>query len=101
VHKIIKEAVELESVFTTESLPCSLIGMNAELMIQYVKFVADRISTQLGYGKIYGATCPFDFMETIAMEKKTNFFEARNSVYTKSGVGKTADEMSFSLDTDF
>jgi ribonucleoside-diphosphate reductase beta chain len=101
VHKIIKEAVDIEIEFITESLPCSLIGMNATLMTQYIKFVADRLSTQLGYGKIYHSSNPFDFMEKISMQMKTNMFEGRVTSYAKSGVGKTANEMSFSLDTDF
>ena len=101
VHKIIREAVEIERQFITESLPCSLIGMNAALMTTYIKFVADRLSTQLGYGKIYSANNPFDFMERISLTSKTNFFEGRVTTYAKSGVGKSTDEMSFALDADF
>jgi len=101
VHKIIREAVEIEKEFITESIPCSMIGMNSELMTQYIKFCADRLSTQLGYGKIYSVSNPFDFMERISLEGKDNFFEKRVTSYAKAGVGKTADEMSFSLDTDF
>ena len=101
VHKIIREAVEIELQFITESLPCSLIGMNSGLMGTYIKFVADRLSMQLGYGKIYKVNNPFDFMERIALEGKDNFFEKRVTTYAKSGVGKTASEMSFSLDTEF
>ena len=101
VHKIIREAVKIEKEFITKSLPCDLIGMNARLMSQYIEFVADRLSTQLGYGKIYSATNPFDFMERISLEGKDNFFEKRVSTYAKAGVGKKQEEMTFSTDADF
>lgn len=101
VQKIIREAVKIEKEFITQSLPCDLIGMNSKLMSQYIEFVADRLSTQLGYGKIYSSANPFDFMERISLEGKDNFFEKRVSTYAKAGVGKKADEMNFSLDADF
>ena len=101
VHKIIREAVKIEKQFITESLPCHLVGMNDKLMIQYIEFVADRLSVQLGYGKIYNTQNPFDFMERISLEGKDNFFEKRVTTYAKSGVGKTMDEMSFSLNSTF
>lgn len=101
VHKIIREAVKIEKQFITESLPCHLVGMNDKLMAQYIEFVADRLSSQLGYGKIYSATNPFDFMERISLEGKDNFFEKRVTTYAKAGVGKKQEEMSFSLDADF
>ena len=101
VHKIIREAVKIEKEFITKSLPCDLIGMNSKLMSQYIEFVADRLSVQLGYGKIYSATNPFDFMERISMEGKDNFFEKRVSTYAKAGVGKKAEEMTFSTEEDF
>lgn len=101
VHKIIREAVKIEKQFITESLPCHLVGMNDKLMAQYIEFVADRLSSQLGYGKIYSTSNPFDFMERISLEGKDNFFEKRVTTYAKSGVGKTTDEMSFALDADF
>ena len=101
VHKIIREAVKIEKEFITESLPCHLVGMNHTLMAAYIEFVADRLSTQLGYGKIYSTDNPFDFMERISLEGKDNFFEKRVTSYAKSGVGKTATEMSFALDADF
>lgn len=101
VHKIIREAVKIEKEFITKSLPCDLIGMNAKLMTQYIEFVADRLSVQLGCGKIYSAENPFDFMERISLEGKDNFFEKRVSTYAKAGVGKKADEMTFSTDADF
>ena len=101
VHKIIREAVKIEKQFITESLPCHLVGMNDKLMADYIEVVADRLCTQLGYGKNYNTQNPFDFMERIALEGKDNFFEKRVTSYAKSGVGKTNQEMSFSLDTDF
>jgi len=81
VHAIIQESVEIEKHFITESLPCRLIGMNSKLMKQYIEFVGDRLSLQLGYDKIYGATNPFDFMELISVDTKVNFFERTNSAY--------------------
>ena len=73
MHEIIKEAVEIEKEFICDALPCRLIGMNSNLMTQYIEFVADRLVVQLGYEKIYGAANPFDFMEMISLEQKTNF----------------------------
>jgi ribonucleoside-diphosphate reductase subunit M2 len=81
IYEIIKEAVEIESEFICQALPCKLIGMNAELMTQYIKFVADRLSLQLGYDKIYNLHNPFPWMELISIESKTNFFEKRNDSY--------------------
>ena len=101
VHKIIREAVKIEKQFITEALPCHLVGMNDKLMAQYIEFVADRLSSQLGYGKIYSTVNPFDFMERISLEGKDNFFEKRVTSYAKSGVGKKQEEMSFALDADF
>ena len=100
-HKILREAVKIEKQFITKSLPCELIGMNAKLMTQYIEFVADRLSLQLGYPKIYSATNPFDFMERISLENKDNFFEKRVSTYAKAGVGKKAEEMSFNMEAAF
>lgn len=79
--EIIKEAVAIETDFICEALPCRLIGMNGGLMAKYIEFVADRLSYQLGYGKIYNTACPFDFMELISMDGKTNFFEKRVGDY--------------------
>jgi ribonucleoside-diphosphate reductase beta chain len=101
VHKIIREAVDIEKEFITQSLPCNLIGMNSTLMSQYIEFVADRLATQLGYNKVYSATNPFDFMERISLEGKDNFFEKRVSTYAKAGVGKAPEEMRFALDAEF
>ena len=101
VHKILREAVKIEKHFITKALPCELIGMNAALMKNYIEFVADRLSLQLGYSKIYGATNPFDFMERISLENKDNFFEKRVSTYAKAKVGKAADSMEFSMAESF
>ena len=81
IHELIKEAVEIETEFICEALPCRLIGMNSEMMTQYIQFVADRLCVQLGYKKIYNVSNPFDFMELISLEGKTNFFEKRNDSY--------------------
>ena len=75
--------------------------MNAGLMSQYIEFVADRLLQQLGYARRWGSANPFDFMERISLEGKDNFFEKRVTSYAKAGVGKTREEMSFSLDADF
>jgi ribonucleotide reductase beta subunit family protein with ferritin-like domain len=100
-HKVIREAVKIEKHFITKALPCELIGMNAELMKQYIEFVADRLCLQLGYPKIYRATNPFDFMERISLENKDNFFEKRVSTYAKAAVGKKREDMSFATDAAF
>ena len=100
-HKVIREAVKIEKHFITKALPCELIGMNAELMKQYIEFVADRLCLQLGYPKIYRATNPFDFMERISLENKDNFFEKRVSTYAKAAVGKKREDMQFGLDAAF
>lgn len=100
-HTIIREAVAIEKEFIIESLPCSLIGMNSGLMSSYIEFVADRLCSQLGYGKIYSTVNPFGFMERISLEGKDNFFEKRVTSYAKAGVGKTEEQMSFALDADF
>ena len=82
IHEIIKEAVAIENEFINESLPCRLIGMNSTLMTQYIEFVADRLSVQLGGDKIYNVSNPFDWMELVSIEKKTNFFESRVAEYS-------------------
>ena len=100
--KIITDAVEIEKEFVTDALPVALIGMNAKLMSQYIEFVADRWLSELGYDKYYGATNPFDFMEMISLQGKTNFFEKRVGDYQKSGVlNADAKSQAFSLDEDF
>ncbi len=99
---IIKDAVEIEKEFVTDALPVNLIGMNAELMCQYIEFVADRLLNELIGTKVYGATNPFDFMEMISLQGKTNFFEKRVGDYQKAGVMKGAEDAPrFSLDEDF
>ena len=88
VHSMVADAVAIEKEFILESLPCSLLGMNAVLMGEYLEFVADRLLVQLGYGRRYGRVeCPFDFMESMSIERKTNFFEARVSEYRKPVAG--------------
>lgn len=105
LQQIIREAVSIEQEFVTSALPVRLIGMNAELMNQYIEFVADRLLLALGESKIFYATNPFDFMEMISLQGKTNFFEKRVSEYQKSGVMNTAnaqtEAQAFSLDEDF
>jgi len=99
VHEIIKEAVEIESEFICEALPCRLIGMNSQLMTQYIQFCADRLCVQLGYDKIYNVSNPFDFMELISLEGKVNFFERYNDSYALAT--KTKDDNTFELTEDF
>lgn len=89
IHEIIKEAVEIEHEFICEALPCRLIGMNSEMMSQYIKFVADRLCVQLGYKKIYGVVNPFDWMEFSSLESKTSFFERRVSEYSLANKSNT------------
>ena len=101
INSIITEAVDIEKEFITVSLPCRLIGMNHELMITYIEYVADRLLVQLGYDKLFNSKNPFDFMELISLQGKTNFFERRVGEYSKSGVGKTVLENSFDITDDF
>ncbi|MCC2545600.1 ribonucleoside-diphosphate reductase small subunit [Hymenobacter sp. BT175] len=101
VHSIIRDAVSIEQEFVTDALPVNLIGMNAKSMSQYIEFVADRLLQSLGYSKIYNATNPFDFMEMISLQGKTNFFEKRVAEYQKAGVMSERTENAFSLDEDF
>ncbi len=101
---IIKDAVEIEKEFVTDSLPVNLIGMNSQLMCQYIEFVADRLLNELVGKKVYGATNPFDFMEMISLRGKTNFFEKRVAEYQKAGVMKSTEKETspkFSLNEDF
>jgi ribonucleotide reductase beta subunit family protein with ferritin-like domain len=98
--ELIKEAVEIEKEFITESLPCKLIGMNAKLMKQYIEFVADRLLVQIGLEKAYNTANPFDFMEMISIEKKTNFFESRVGEYSLSEGNKSKATFDFD-NTDF
>jgi ribonucleoside-diphosphate reductase beta chain len=101
VEEIITTAVEIEKEFVTESLPVRLIGMNADLMSQYIEFVADRLLVELGNDKVYNATNPFDFMDMINLQGKTNFFEKRVGEYQKAGVKSGGENQMFSLDEDF
>ncbi|CAO3680658.1 hypothetical protein G6F70_003476 [Rhizopus microsporus] len=102
VKDIILEAVSIEQEFLTDALPVALIGMNSALMCQYIEFVADRLMVALGFDKIYMATNPFDFMDMISLQGKTNFFEKRVSDYQRAGVmNKQPAEKTFTLDADF
>merc|ERR1711862_392533 len=105
VHDIIRGAVDVERKFICEALSCDLIGMNSELMTKYIEFVADRLLTALGHSKIFNATNPFDWMELISLQGKTNFFEKRVGEYQKAGVmaGTTGEDegRGFALDVDF
>lgn len=101
VFNIIKEAVEIEKEFITNSIPCKLIGINSDLMQQYIEFVADRLLVQLGYEKIWNSGNPFQFMELISLRGKANFFEVKPSNYVKAGVGKTTTDNSVIIDDDF
>ncbi|TYH64594.1 hypothetical protein ES332_D07G277500v1 [Gossypium tomentosum] len=105
VKGIVRDAVDIEREFVCDALPCALVGMNGELMSQYIEFVADRLLGALGYGKMYNAANPFDWMELISLQGKTNFFEKRVGEYQKAAVmsslngnGKTHE---FKMDEDF
>ena len=99
VYEIIKEAVEIEKEFICDALPCRLIGMNSDLMSKYIEFMADRLSVQLGYDKIYNAENPFTVMELISLQSKTNFFEKRVSDYSLAN--KSGTEGAFNFVEDF
>ena len=98
IHEIIKEAVEIEMEFICHALPCRLIGMNSGMMTQYIQYVADRLTVQLGYKKIYNVSNPFDFMELISLEGKTNFFEKHSDSYALANKD-TVD--AFTFNTEF
>lgn len=101
IAEIIMDAVAIEKDFVTDALPVKLIGMNSDLMQQYIEFVADRLLVELGNEKVYNATNPFDFMEMISIQGKTNFFEKRVGEYQKAGVLAGKDNQTFSLDEEF
>jgi ribonucleoside-diphosphate reductase beta chain len=101
VRQIIIDAVEIEKEFVTDSLPVKLIGMNADLMGQYIEFVADRLLVELGNEREYNASNPFDFMEMISLQGKANFFEKRVGEYQKAGVLAGKENQTFSLDEEF
>lgn len=101
---IIKNAVEIEKEFVTDALPVKLIGMNSDLMCQYIEFVADRLLVELGCEKVWNSTNPFDFMDMISLQGKTNFFEKRVGDYQKAGVMKSKDAVDspkFSMGEEF
>lgn len=101
VQKIITEAVAIEKEFVCDALPVKLIGMNADMMSQYIEFVADRLLVELGCPKVYNVSNPFDFMDMINLQGKTNFFEKRVGEYQKAGVLSGRDQQEFRLDADF
>merc|ERR1711953_1614214 len=106
MHEMIRGAVDVERRFICEALSCDLVGMNNELMTRYIEFVADRLLTALGHPKLYHASNPFDWMELISLQGKTNFFEKRVGEYQKAGVmagttGAQEDSRAFALDVDF
>merc|ERR1712160_216110 len=105
VHTIIRGAVNVERQFICEALSCDLIGMNSELMTRYIEFVADRLLTALGHSKLFNSTNPFDWMELISLQGKTNFFEKRVGEYQKAGVMTSGEDKEgsrgFALDVDF
>jgi len=101
VQEIIGSAVELEKEFVRDSLPVRLIGMNADLMCRYIEFVSDRLLVALGVPKLFNVSNPFDFMELISMNGKTNFFEKRVSDYQKSGVMGKTEQVKFALTEEF
>merc|ERR1712160_207269 len=105
VHNLIRGAVNAERKFICDALSCDLIGMNSELMVRYIEFVADRLLTALGHSKLFGASNPFDWMELISLQGKTNFFEKRVGEYQKAGVmassGNQEEAKGFTLDADF
>jgi ribonucleotide reductase beta subunit family protein with ferritin-like domain len=101
-HIIIRECVEVERHFVREALPVSLIGMNAHQMEKYVEFVADSLCVELGLPKLYETKNPFEWMETLSLQGKTNFFESRVTEYAKAGVGeKEGNSTEFSINEDF
>lgn len=101
ILQIVCEAVTIEIEFLTEALPCKLIGMNCDLMAQYIKYVADRLLVELRCSKFYNVENPFDFMENISLDGKTNFFEKKVGEYQKAGVMSKAEDRKFNLEADF
>ena len=108
MYQIVKDAVDLEREFCCQALSCALVGMNATLMAQYIEFVADRLLVALGCEKLYDATNPFDWMETISLQGKTNFFERRVGEYQRAGVMSRyqleedrVEDYVFTTDADF
>lgn len=101
VHQMFKDALDIERVFICESLPVSLLGMNSDLMEQYIKFVADRLIVELGYEKIWKVENPFTWMEALSIEGKTNFFEHRPTQYQRADVNNKTKTETYNLTTDF
>ena len=101
IKEIILSALDIEKEFITESLPVDLIGMNSALMKQYLEFVSDRLLLDLGCEKVYNTNNPFDFMQNIALQNKTNFFEKRVAEYAKSNVGEPAPNLELDFDSEF
>ena len=101
VETIVREAVEIEQEFVCDALPVALIGMNQHSMAQYIEFVADTLLIALGYSKIYNTQNPFDFMEQISLQGKTNFFEKRVGDYSKAGVVRGELSRTIAFDDDF
>jgi ribonucleoside-diphosphate reductase beta chain len=101
VYRIIEDAVKIECEFVTSALPVELIGMNSAAMREYIKFCADRLIVALGHSKLYKVANPFDFMDMISLQGKTNFFEKRVGEYSKAGVGGKVEDQTFTLDADF
>ena len=102
ITEILTEALDIEREFITESLPASLIGMNSKLMTQYLEFVTDRLLVELECDRVYNTTNPFDFMDMISLQGKTNFFEKRVAEYQKAGVMNNDEEaQKISFDADF
>lgn len=101
INEIICDAVKMEKEFVTDSIPVKLIGMNADLMGQYIEFVADRLLVELGNEKVYNASNPFDFMDMISLQGKTNFFEKRVAEYQKAGVMGGGESQKFTIEEDF
>ena len=103
IYNIIKEAIEIEKEFVSESLPVELIGMNSKLMIQYIEFIADRLLKQLGYDKLYNVLNPFEWMDMISLQGKTNFFEKRVGEYQKANImnNNNNNKNEFMIDENF
>lgn len=100
VHQLVKEAVDIEADFITKSIPCKLLGMNSDMMTQYIHYVADRLLVQMGYTKMYSANNPFHFMERICLDGKVNFFEQRESSYAKASIGTQSVKTNFCVTVD-
>lgn len=101
IYQIIKDAVAIEQEFLTVAIPCAMLGMNCNLMKQYIEFVADRLLVELGCNKFWNSINPFDFMEQISLEGKTNFFEKRVGEYQKAGIMANKKDQLFTLNADF